>query len=58
MLSGLNPLWSIVSAFFLSALNVGGQSMQRALGVPVTFVSAIEGLLLLALLASGALKRS
>jgi ABC-type uncharacterized transport system permease subunit len=57
MLGGLNPLWSIVSAFFLAALNVGGQSMQRALGVPVTFVSVIEGLLLLALLASGALKR-
>ena len=57
MLGGLNPLWSIVSAFFLAALNVGGQSMQRALGVPVAFVSAIEGLLLLALLASGALKR-
>jgi simple sugar transport system permease protein len=57
MLGGLDPLWSIVSAFFLAALNVGGQSMQRALGVPVTFVSAIEGILLLALLASGALKR-
>jgi simple sugar transport system permease protein len=57
MLGALDPVWSIVSAFFLAALNVGGQSMQRALGVPVTFVSLIEGVLLLALLASGALKR-
>jgi simple sugar transport system permease protein len=57
MLAGLNPLWSIASALFLAALNVGGQSMQRSLGVPVTFVSVVEGLLLLALLASGTLKR-
>jgi simple sugar transport system permease protein len=57
LLGGLNPVWSILSAFFIAALNVGGASMQRALGVPVFFVAATEGLLLLSFLASGALRR-
>ena len=58
LLAGLNPLWSVVSALFLAALNIGADAMQRRIGVPVSFVWVIEGFILLSLLASGALRRS
>jgi general nucleoside transport system permease protein len=57
LLADLNPLGAIVSALFLSALNVGANAMQRAIGVPVALVWVIQGFILLSLLASGAGKR-
>jgi simple sugar transport system permease protein len=57
LLAGLNPLWAIVSALFLAVLNVGANSMQRAIGIPVALVWVIQGFILLSLLARGALKR-
>jgi ABC-type uncharacterized transport system permease subunit len=57
LLSNLNPLWAIVSALFLAVLNVGANAMQRAIGVPVALVWVIQGFILLALLARGAMKR-
>ena len=57
LLADLNPAWAIVSAVFIGALNVGADAMQRATGVPVALVWVIEGSILLALLASGALRR-
>jgi ABC-type uncharacterized transport system permease subunit len=57
LLANLNPLWAIVSALFLAVLNVGANSMQRAIGVPVALVWVIQGFILLSLLARGALKR-
>jgi general nucleoside transport system permease protein len=58
LLARLNPIWAVVAALLLAALNVGADSMQRHLGVPVSFVLVIEGFILLSLLASGALRRS
>jgi simple sugar transport system permease protein len=57
LLANLNPLWAIVSALFLAILNVGANAMQRAIGVPVALVWVIQGFILLALLARGAMKR-
>jgi simple sugar transport system permease protein len=57
LLANLNPLWAIVSALFLAVLNVGANSMQRAIGIPVALVWVIQGFILLSLLARGALKR-
>jgi general nucleoside transport system permease protein len=58
LLAGLSPRGSLLSALFLAALNTGADAMQRRVGVPVAFVWVIEGFILLALLASGALRRS
>jgi general nucleoside transport system permease protein len=58
LLANLNPIWSVVSALFLAALNIGADAMQRRVGVPVSFVWVIEGFILLALLGSGALRRA
>jgi general nucleoside transport system permease protein len=58
LLANLDPGWAVVSALFIGALNVGADSMQRAIGVPTALVWVIEGLILLTLLASGALRRS
>jgi ABC-type uncharacterized transport system permease subunit len=57
LLANLNPAWAVASALFIAALNVGADAMQRAMGVPVALVWVIEGFILLALLASGALRR-
>jgi ABC-type uncharacterized transport system permease subunit len=58
LLASLNPVWSVVSALFLAALNIGADAMQRRVGVPVSFVWVIEGFILLSLLGSGALRRA
>ena len=50
LLANLNPVWSVVSALFLAALNIGADAMQRRAGVPVSFVWVIEGFILLSLL--------
>jgi len=57
LLANLDPAWAMVSALFIAALNVGAAAMQRVVGVPVALVWVIEGFILLALLASGALRR-
>jgi simple sugar transport system permease protein len=57
LLANLSPIWACVSALFLAALSVGADAMQRGVGVPVSFVWVIEGFILLAFLASGALRR-
>jgi simple sugar transport system permease protein len=57
LLADLSPLGAIVSAFFLAAINVGANAMQRAIGVPVALVWVIQGFILLSLLTSNAGKR-
>ncbi len=46
-LAGLNPLFTILSAFFIAGLRSGANIMQRAVGVPVTVIEAIQGLVIL-----------
>lgn len=57
LLAKLNPVRSVVVAFLLGALNVGADSMQRALGVPVSIVAIMEGLLILLILAARLIDR-
>jgi general nucleoside transport system permease protein len=57
LLAKLNPVRAVVVAFLLGALNVGADSMQRALGVPVSIVAIMEGLLILLILAARLIDR-
>ena len=47
LLGGLNPLGITVSAFFFSALLVGGATMQRMTEVPYSVVEIIQGLIII-----------
>jgi simple sugar transport system permease protein len=44
LFGGLNPLWSVVSAYLFGGLLVGGTAMQGVIGVPTDLVTTIEGL--------------
>ncbi len=44
LFGGLNPLWTIFSAFFFGGLIVGGSSLQVATGVPSDLVTALSGI--------------
>jgi ABC-type uncharacterized transport system permease subunit len=44
LFGGLNPLWTIVSAFFFGGLIVGGSSLQVATGVPSDLVTSLSGI--------------
>ena len=50
LLASLNPLVTIVSGIAMAALATGGAAMQREAGVPLTLVSMLEALIILALL--------
>ena len=43
LFGGLNPLWTIFSAFFFGGLIVGGSALQVATGVPSDLVTALSG---------------
>jgi len=47
LFGGLNPLWSILSAYLFGGLLVGGTSMQASIGVPTDLVTTIEGLVVI-----------
>jgi general nucleoside transport system permease protein len=51
-LADANPLGSVVAATFLAGLESGANMMQRAIGVPVTVVDAIKGLVVMFVAAS------
>ena len=42
LISGLNPVGSFIVGLFLSALQVGGQSIQRTTGIPIELSSVIQ----------------
>ncbi|RKX74412.1 MAG: ABC transporter permease [Spirochaetes bacterium] len=50
MLGNLHPLGAMFSAFFLSIINVGAQTMSRMTGVPVYIVGVIEAVSLIIML--------
>jgi ABC-type uncharacterized transport system permease subunit len=52
LLARLNPLAVIVAGVFFGALEAGGAGMQRDAGVPAGFVSVIEALVVLGVLAA------
>lgn len=47
-----NPLASVLAATFLAGLESGANTMQRAVGVPVTVISAVKGLIVIFVAAS------
>lgn len=51
LLAGLHPLGVILTALFFGALEGGAGAMQRAAGVPAAWVSAMEALAILSVLA-------
>jgi general nucleoside transport system permease protein len=59
LFAGLNPLWTILSAFLFGGLLVGGVSMGIALGVPYAqeLVTLIVGLLVCFVVALDAVRR-
>ena len=44
LFGGLNPLWTILSAFVFAGLLVGGTAMQVVTGVPSDLIVALNGL--------------
>ena len=60
LLGNLNPIGIVFSAFFFSALTVGGQCMQRFMGVPYSLVTIIQALVIVFIVASNVIveKRS
>ncbi|WP_320130295.1 ABC transporter permease [uncultured Sphaerochaeta sp.] len=51
LLGGNHPLWIVVSALGISALQVGSMAMQRSAGVPTSIASIIMGLIVVLILA-------
>jgi simple sugar transport system permease protein len=56
-LARLKPLALIPAAAFLAVLTIGGELASRPAATPVSFVSLLEGLLLLSLAVAAALER-
>ena len=57
LLARLDPRWAVAIAIVLAALNVGAGGMQRSLGIPVSVVDIMEGLLILLVLARSTSRR-
>ena len=56
LLGGLHPLGIVISAFFFSALLVGGATMQRMTEVPYSIVDIIQGLVIVFVIARTAIQ--
>jgi simple sugar transport system permease protein len=56
LLGWLHPIGVVIAAFLFAALDVGADSMQRVIGVPVTLVYIIQALVVLFVLARGAME--
>ncbi len=56
LLGGLAPIGTAVASFLLGGLSVGAQVMQRRSGIPASMAQVIQGLIVLAILASGPLR--
>ena len=57
LFGGLNPLWTIVSAFFFGGLIVGGSSLQVATGVPSDLVTTLSGIVVVLVVSLEYLRR-
>jgi len=57
LIAGGNPLGVIVSALFISVIDIGGSDMNAIMGVPVEMVYVIESLLLLFILTANVYRR-
>jgi ABC-type uncharacterized transport system permease subunit len=57
LFGGLNPLWTIASAFFFGGLIVGGSSLQVATGVPSDLVTSLSGIVVVLVVSLAYLRR-
>jgi ABC-type uncharacterized transport system permease subunit len=57
LFAGLQPLWTIVTAFLFAGLLVGGTSMQVVTGVPADLVTAINGIVVVLIVSVEYLRR-
>ena len=57
LFAGLQPLWTIVTAFLFAGLLVGGTAMQVVTGVPSDLVTAINGLVVVLVVSVEYLRR-
>ena len=55
LLGGLHPLGIFISGFFFSALLVGGGTMQRMSGIPLSLVDIIQGTVIIFVISRAAL---
>ena len=49
-LGAFHPIGIIISSFFFAVLQIGGESMQRAVDVPVDLIFVLQGILVLTVL--------
>ena len=57
LLAGLHPAWVIFTGLLLGGLEAGAGAMQREAGVPAAWVSAVEALVILFVLAGDQIRR-
>jgi general nucleoside transport system permease protein len=57
LLAGLNPLAVVIAGVLFGALEGGAGAMQREAGIPAAWVTAVEALVILAVLAVDQLRR-
>lgn len=57
LFGGLHPLWTIPASFLFGGLLVGGNAMQRAVQVPSALILAINGLVVIAVVATDRTRR-
>lgn len=57
LFAGLNPLWTILTAFLFGGLLVGGTSMQVVTGVPSDLVTAFNGIVVVLVVSVEYLRR-
>jgi len=52
LLGGLHPIWTIPASFLFGGLIVGGQALQRAVQVPSALIVALNGLVVIFVVAA------
>jgi simple sugar transport system permease protein len=52
LLGGLHPIWTIPASFLFGGLIVGGQALQRAVQVPSALIVALNGLVVVFVVAA------
>lgn len=56
LFGGLHPLWSVPSSFLFGGLLVGANAMQRAIQIPSALVVALNGLVVVFVIASNKIR--
>ena len=58
LFGGLHPIWTIPASFLFGGLLVGGNALQRAVQVPTALILALNGLVVVFVVASDRYRRS